>query len=270
MRIPPAWAATPRRSPICSTRWRPPTTTRSAATRDTGRPPKSKPAQSIRTLTPIAGGSNPARGAEGAGGTQDSGNAGQDRETRSATDPLTAAAADPAGTSGYGEVAGSLMGKRIASVLGGVSGAAGGLLGALSGAGQQLQQAGSQLVGGLAQGANAAIGNPKPVIPEAEATADAAVGWTGRWWGGPERQTWSWLAGRGAAGPLACTGGKRPRSPRPPPRRSAPATSATTATAGGMPGGGAMHAADHADGRAPRRRRRRGRPPAVSGTARTD
>jgi PPE family len=54
--------------------------------------------------------------------------------------------------------ASDVMSTLLPAVLGGVAGVAGGLLGALSGAGQKIQQAGSQLAGGLAQGASSAMG----------------------------------------------------------------------------------------------------------------
>jgi hypothetical protein len=58
-----------------------------------------------------------------------------------------------------GGAASDMMSTVLPAVLGGVSGLAGGLLGALSGAGQKIQQAGSQLAGGLAQGASSALGS---------------------------------------------------------------------------------------------------------------
>jgi hypothetical protein len=61
---------------------------------------------------------------------------------------------DPRGTPGAPE---ELLQMVLPAVLGGVAGAAGGLLGALSGVGDKLQQSGSQLLGGLAQGAQQAI-----------------------------------------------------------------------------------------------------------------
>ena len=54
--------------------------------------------------------------------------------------------------------ASDVMSTLLPAVLGGVAGVAGGLLGALSGAGQKIGQAGTQLVGGLAQGASSAMG----------------------------------------------------------------------------------------------------------------
>ena len=70
----------------------------------------------------------------------------------------------------------------LPAVLGAVSGAAGGLLGAVSGAGQQLQQAGSQAFGGLAQGANAAMGSGRgghaQRLRQRRGTPDAVSRWT--------------------------------------------------------------------------------------------
>ena len=187
-----------------------------------------------------SGASIPHAAFDGAGGTQDSGNAGQDPETRSPADALTAATADPAGAGGLGEVAGGLIGTVLPAVLGGVSGAAGGLLGALSGAGQQLQQAGSQLAGGLAQAANATAGEPKsgdsggrgqPQAPQPDGL-DAGGG-------GPEPGDMEPAAGVGAAGPLAAPAGA-PAIPAAAPATFSPGPSVTAGAAGGMPGGGAM------------------------------
>jgi hypothetical protein len=189
---------------------------------------------------PDRGGSDPHAAPDGAGGTEDSGNAGQDPQTRSPTDPLTAPAAAPAGAGGLGEAAGSLMGTMLPAVLGGVSGAAGGLLGALSGAGQQLHQAGSQLAGGLAQAANAAAAEPKsgdsggggqPQMPHPDGL-DAGGG-------GPEPGDMEPSGGVGAAGPLAAPAGA-PAVPAAAPATFSPAPSATTGATGGMAGGGAM------------------------------
>jgi hypothetical protein len=194
--------------------------------------------------SPERGGSKPQAAPDGAGGTQDSANAGQDPQTRSPAEPLTAAAADPGGAGGLGEVAGELIGTVLPAVLGGVSGAAGGLLGALNGAGQQLQQAGSQLAGGLAQGANAAmsygLGEPKPgdsggggqpQMPQPEGL-DAGGG-------GPEPGDMEPAGTVGAAGPLSAPAGAS-AVPAAAPATFSPAPSATTGAPGGMSGGAAM------------------------------
>jgi hypothetical protein len=187
-----------------------------------------------------SGADEPQAAPDGAGGTKDSDNAGQDAETHSPTDALTTATAEPTGAGGLGEAAGSLMGTVLPAVLGGVSGAAGGLLGALSGAGQQLQQVGSQLAGGLAQAANAAAGEPKsgdsggggqPQMPHPDGL-DAGGG-------GPEPGDMEPAAGVGAAGPLAAPAGV-PALPAAAPATFSPTPTATTGAAGGMAGGAMM------------------------------
>jgi hypothetical protein len=85
---------------------------------------------------------------------------GQDVDTAGVGTPAGDRAGDPAADllgAPTGE-ASDVMSTLLPTVLGGVAGVAGGLLGALSGAGQKLQQAGTQLVGGLAQGASSAMG----------------------------------------------------------------------------------------------------------------
>jgi hypothetical protein len=190
--------------------------------------------------SPERGGPKPQAAPDGAGGTKDSAHAGQGPQTRSPTDPLTAAAADPGGADGLGEAAGGLIGTVLPAVLGGVSGAASGLLGAFSGAGKQLQQAGSQLADGLAQGANAAAGEPKsgdsgggsqPQMP--------APGGPGSGGGGPEPGDMEPAGGVGVAEPLAAPAGAS-AVPAAAPATFSAAPSAITGAAGGMAGGGAM------------------------------
>jgi hypothetical protein len=190
--------------------------------------------------SPESGGSKPHAAHDGAGGTEDSADAGQDAETRSPTDPLTAASADPVGADGLGGAAGGLIGGVLPAVLGGVSGAAGGLLGALSGAGQQLQQAGSQLAGGLAQAANAAAGEPKsgdsggggqPQKPQPDGLDGGG--------GGPEPGDMEPAGGVGAAGPLAAPAGVS-AVPAAAPATFSAAPSAATGAVGGIAGGGMM------------------------------
>lgn len=72
--------------------------------------------------------------------------------------------------------AGDVMSTLLPAVLGGVAGVAGGLLGALSGAGQKLQQAGSQLAGGLAQGASSAMGAMQSGGGEPDTSGDSGSG----------------------------------------------------------------------------------------------
>jgi hypothetical protein len=87
----------------------------------------------------------------GPGGQDTSPRPGADRPA-GAIDPL----ADPAlgGTSPAGA---EVMATVVPTVTGLVAGAAGGLLGAIGGAGQKLGQLGSEVIGGLASGANAAL-----------------------------------------------------------------------------------------------------------------
>lgn len=72
--------------------------------------------------------------------------------------------------------ASDLMSTLLPAVLGGVAGIAGGLLGALTGAGQKLQQAGSQLAGGLAQGASSAMGAMQNGGSEPDTSGDSGSG----------------------------------------------------------------------------------------------
>jgi hypothetical protein len=189
--------------------------------------------------SPETGGSKPQSAPDGEGATEDSTNAGADAETRSPTDPLIAMTADPAGAGGIGDMAGGLMGTVLPAILGGVSGAAGGLLGALSGAGQQVQQAGSQLVGGLAQGASAAMNPPAGSSPggsgggEPEMPTPAAGG------GGPEPGDMEPASGAGAAGSLAAPTSAA-AAPAAAPATFSPATSLSTGASSGMSGGTGM------------------------------
>ena len=81
---------------------------------------------------------------------------GQDVDTASPGTPGVDPAADL--LAAPSAEASDVMSTLLPAVLGGVAGVAGGLLGALSGAGQKIGQAGTQLVGGLAQGASSAMG----------------------------------------------------------------------------------------------------------------
>ena len=146
-----------------------------------------------------------------------------------------------------GEV-GEVMSTLLPAVLGGVAGVAGGLLGALSGAGQKLQQAGTQLVGGLAHGASSAMGamqNPagEPTRPgEAgsggDFAADVGSGDGGAAGGGTEPA--SSVDGALSAGPASAAA-----APAAAPAMSSPGPSAgNLAPAGGggaaVPMGGAV------------------------------
>jgi hypothetical protein len=185
------------------------------------------------------GGSKPQAAPDGEGGTDDSTNAGQDAQTRSPADPLTAVAADPAGVGSFGDVAGTLMGSVLPAMLGGVSGAAGGLIGALSGAGQQAQQVGSQLVGGLAQGANAAMNSPAGSSPGGSGGGQPEIPNLDAGGGGPEPGDMEPASGAGAAGPLAAPA-SAPAVPGAAPATFSPATPLSTAAPGGMSGGAGM------------------------------
>lgn len=67
------------------------------------------------------------------------------------TDTL-AAGSDPAAAALGGEPGSELLGTVVPALLGGVTGLVGGLVGGLAAAGQGVQQAGTQLVGGLTPG----------------------------------------------------------------------------------------------------------------------
>jgi hypothetical protein len=191
---------------------------------------------------PDTGSPAPADDPVGAGGAQETNHAGTDTQTLDPADPL----ADPAAFGDAGQAATGLMQTVLPAVLGAVSGAAGGLLGAVSGAGQQLQQAGSQALGGLAQGANAAMGAGKPSdpgsgggpqMPSAE-DFDPDLGGSG----GPQPGDTEPAAGGGgggAGGPLSAPAGAPAAAAAAPATFSAtPAPAAAAAT--GTPMGGAM------------------------------
>ena len=177
----------------------------------------------------------------GAGGEQETNHAGTHTQTLDPADPL----ADPAAFGDAGQAATGLMQTVLPAVLGAVSGAAGGLLGMASGAGQQLQQAGSQALGGLARGANAAIGSGRgggtpsdsggggPQMPSADGL-DPDLG------GGPEPGDTESAAGGGggAGGPLSAPAGAPAAAAAPATFSAPPAPAAGGAT--GTPMGGAM------------------------------
>ena len=180
----------------------------------------------------------------GAGGEQETNHAGTHTQTLDPADPL----ADPAAFGDAGQAATGLMQTVLPAVLGAVSGAAGGLLGAVSGAGQQLQQAGSQALGGLARGANAAMGSGMgggtpsdsggggPQMPSADGFDPDLGG------GGPEPGDTEPAAGGGgggAGGPLSAPAGAPAAAAAAPATFSAPPASAAGG-ATGTPMGGAM------------------------------
>ena len=207
----------------------------------------------------------------GAGGEQETNHAGTHTQTLDPADPL----ADPAAFGDAGQAATGLMQTVLPAVLGAVSGAAGGLLGAVSGAGQQLQQAGSQALGGLGPGrqrgdgfggvaarpATRAAGDRRCRQPMALTPTSAAAGRNPAIPNRPPAAAVAERADRCRRRP----GRQRRRRPRPPTFSATPAPAA---------GGGDRHAdgrgddaGDDADGRPPRRRCGRGRSPAVSRTA---
>lgn len=98
------------------------------------------------------------------------------RQHAPSTDPLGDPLTDP-GVGGAPQAATELMATVVPAVAGLVSGAAGGVLGALSGAGQTLSQLGNQTLGGLVQGANAALASaPRPAGPPKDSNSSAAPG----------------------------------------------------------------------------------------------
>ena len=99
---------------------------------------------------------------------------GQDVDTAGVGTPAGDPAADLLGAPSGG--ASDVMSTLLPTVLGGVAGVAGGLLGALSGAGEKLQQAGTQLVGGLAQGASSAMGALQNPAGEPDGSGESGSG----------------------------------------------------------------------------------------------
>jgi hypothetical protein len=155
-------------------------------------------------------------------------------------DPAAALLGAPAGG------ASDVMSTLLPAVLGGVAGVAGGLLGALSGAGQKLQQAGSQLAGGLAQGASSAMGamqsgGGEPATPGNPASGDPAGdvgdGGGGDPGGGTEPAS-------SVDGPLSAAPASAAAAPAAAPAMYSPTAPAANLAAGGggagMPMGGAM------------------------------
>lgn len=125
-------------------------------------------------LTPSI--TNPPGGGQGGGGagTAPGGDAGAEHDPAGTTDGLDAASggedtalglpgletlaagSDPAAAALGGEPGSELLGTVVPALLGGVTGLVGGLVGGLAAAGQGVQQAGTQLVGGLTQAATSA------------------------------------------------------------------------------------------------------------------
>lgn len=111
-------------------------------------------------------------------GTEDGSLPGDASDAADGTVPTGNVLGDPTG--GGAE----MMQTLLPTVLGVVAGAAGGLLGALSGAADKVQQAGSQLVGGLAQGGASALqglaggqpGGSDPSLGEGGGPGDLGLG----------------------------------------------------------------------------------------------
>lgn len=88
--------------------------------------------------------------------------------------------ADPVvGGGGLSAPVEEMMQSVVPAVLGGVLGAAGGFVGALNGAAQQLQQVGTGLAGGLAQGASGMLGEPPRGDPAGTRRGDAGEAGSG-------------------------------------------------------------------------------------------
>jgi hypothetical protein len=188
------------------------------------------------------GGSGPA--SDGTAPTPGDGQ-GEDLNTAGVGPPGDDPAADLLGAPAGG--ASDVMSTLLPAVLGGVAGVAGGLLGALSGAGQRLQQAGSQLAGGLAQGASSAMGamqsggGGEPDTPgnpgSGDPAGDVGDGSGGDPGGGTEPAS-------SVDGPLSAAPASAAAAPAAAPAMYSPTAPAANLAAGGggagMPMGGAM------------------------------
>lgn len=150
-------------------------------------------------------------------------------------DPLGALGAPPGG-------AGDLMQTVLPAVLGAVAGAAGGLLGALSGAAEKVQQTGTQLVSGLAQGGASALqgmagGQPEmPEMPGGDTGMDD-LGMAGGDGGAEPGDTQPASAGEG---PLAAAPASAAAAPLAAPAPTFSSTGAPSATGTGMGMGAPM------------------------------
>jgi hypothetical protein len=157
-------------------------------------------------------------------------------------DPLSAL-----GEPGGAPPGGDLMQTVLPAVLGAVTGAAGGLLGALSGAAEKVQQTGTQLVSGLAQGGAAALqgmAGGQPEVPELSGDTgmdDLGLGGGGGGGGGAEPgDTQPASAGEGPLGAAAASASAAPATAPAPTFSSTSAPSAAGVSAGmgaGMGGG---------------------------------
>jgi len=151
-------------------------------------------------------------------------------------DPLGALGAPPGGP-------GDLMQTVLPAVLGAVAGAAGGLLGALSGAAEKVQQTGTQLVSGLAQGGASALqgmagGAPEmPEMPGGDSGMDD-LGMGGGGGGGSEPGDTSPASAGG--GPLSAAPASAAAAPLAAPAPTFSPTGAPTTTGAGMGMGAPM------------------------------
>jgi PPE family len=160
-----------------------------------------------------------------------------------ASDDGDPAASSPLGASG-GDL-GEVMSSLLPAVLGGVAGVAGGLLGALSGAGEKLEQTGTQLASGLAQGASSALGamakpgdDPNTSGGSGGGDPSAEAGDGGGDGGGGATEPAS-----SVDGPLSAAPASAAAAPAAAPdlySPAAPTTSAAATGGAGMPGGGGM------------------------------
>ncbi|OPX05358.1 PPE domain-containing protein [Mycobacterium sp. AT1] len=143
--------------------------------------------------------------------------------------------------------AGDLMQTVLPTVFGVVAGAAGGLLGALSGAAEKVQQTGTQLVSGLAQGGAQALQglsggqSGSPELPSGDA-GSPDLGMDGGGGGGEPGDTEPASAGDGALAAAPASASAAPAA-APAPTFGSPAPSVGTAAGAGMGstmGGGMM------------------------------
>ena len=149
---------------------------------------------------------------------------------------------DPAGGGG------DMLQTLLPTVLGVVAGAAGGLLGAISGAAEKVQQTGTQLVGGLAQGGMSALqgmsaGQPGGSDPSSGDGASPDLGLGDGGGGGSEPgDTQPASAGDGALAAAPASAAAAPAAaPAPTVGTGSPAVSGAGAGAGmGAPMGGGM------------------------------
>ncbi len=196
----------------------------------------------------------PSVAATTAAGVPGQGQPGATPGTEDGSLPATGDAADGTGPAGnaLGDPTGGgaeLMQTLLPTVLGVVAGAAGGLLGALSGAADKVQQTGSQLVGGLAQGGASALqglaggqpGGSDPSLGEGGGPGDPGLG-DGGGGGFEPGDTEPASAGDGGLAAAPASAAAAPAvAPAPTVGTGAPTVSSTGGNAGmGAPMGGMM------------------------------